>query len=279
MDGATTASVTSSTRCPAGSAGSACSQPDGRSAASATPDSISMRATMSRATPREAGSPWKPHSISKAQASSRAGSPNWAKSRIRTPSLWPASTITCRGAFRRRASAMLRGSTPVSSSGSPGSCMECRSSSQSARSTQGRRAAARLRSAVIASPRRSALQTRFMSSCTKREASWLAGSKRSKASRLQKASVRLPRRGRRPAASRSFSAQAPHSSLPCTSADTMSARPGAPESKCHTPGVPVLPARSAPRSGTGSLNSMKRRPLMCCALRLAALTGLRSWRP
>ncbi|MCC3261801.1 succinylglutamate desuccinylase/aspartoacylase family protein, partial [Paenibacillus polymyxa] len=57
-------------------------------------------------------------------------------------------SITCCGAVRRRASAILRGNTPVNSSGAPGSCIECRSSSQSARRTHGSSAAPRWRSGV-----------------------------------------------------------------------------------------------------------------------------------
>ncbi|MNV45101.1 hypothetical protein D3C71_1368860 [compost metagenome] len=74
-------------------------------------------------------------------------------------------------------------------------------------------------------------------------------SKRSNAARLQNASVSDPRRGRRPAARASFSAQAPHSSLPWISALSRTCLPGAPESKCQTPGVSELPRRSADRSG------------------------------
>jgi hypothetical protein len=74
----------------------------------------------------------------------------------------------------------------------------------------------------------------------------------SKASRLHNASVRLPRCGRTPASSRPLSAQAPHTSLPCTSALIITWRPGWPESKCQTPSVPVLPARQAEISGAGS---------------------------
>ena len=174
---------------------------------------------------------------------------------MRTPSLWPASTTMCSGERMARASARLRGWMPVSSSGAEGSCMEWMSSSQSACATHGRSAAARRRSLVSAASMRSSSHWRLRSSSVKREASWLPGSKRSKASRLQNASVSVPCCGRTPASSRPLSAQAPHSSLPCTRALTITRRPGRPESKCHTPSVPVLPARQALMSGAGSSNT------------------------
>ncbi|CFN72996.1 Uncharacterised protein [Bordetella pertussis] len=71
---------------------------------------------------------------------------------------------------------------------------------------------------------------------------------------MQNASVSLPRRGRRPAASASFSAQAPHSSLPWISAVSSTWRPGRPASKCQTPGVAPLPTRSASSLGQASSN-------------------------
>ena len=151
-----------------------------------------------------------------------------------------------------RASCRLRGCMPVSRSGAEGSCMEWMSSSQSAWATKGRRAAARRRSMVSPASMRSSSHWRLRSSSVKREASWLSGSNRSKASMLQNASVSFPRAGRSPASSRPLRAQAPHSSLPCTRALIITWRPPRPESKCQTPSVPVLPARQALMSGAGS---------------------------
>jgi hypothetical protein len=91
-----------------------------------------------------------------------------------------------------------------------------------------------------------------MSSSTKREASWSAGSKRSNAARLQKASVSAaaPRAhaGFQQALERPGAADlvAVHQRV------TITWRPGCPDSKRQTPSVPVLPARQAEMSGADS---------------------------
>ncbi|CFV98576.1 Uncharacterised protein [Bordetella pertussis] len=66
------------------------------------------------------------------------------------------------------ASSILRGWVPVSCSGSSALLIEWKSSSQSACSTHGSSARARRRSCVSGDASLSALQTRFMSSSTKR---------------------------------------------------------------------------------------------------------------
>ena len=135
----------------------------------------------------------------------------------------------------RRDGAAQRMAVPAARSTAAGALAHASNAGRATSRRIRRRAPARARQCSrLSPPIRPAPQTRLRSISTKREASGARASKEANAARLHSASVNTPHRGRRPDESRSSTAHAAQSSLPCTSAVISTLRPAVPLEPPHT---------------------------------------------